>query len=61
MKDIIRVEGKLAKMDSTFGVKPKLVNITKLATENFTHYIDLQEKSLPRICTTYLRAAKVAR
>jgi membrane fusion protein (multidrug efflux system) len=47
-EDITRVEGELAKMDSTFGVKPKLVNITKLATENFTHYIDLQGKIATR-------------
>src|SRR4029077_21216048 len=46
--DILRVETELAKMDSTFGVKPKLVNITKLATENFTHYIDLQGKITTR-------------
>ena len=42
------MEAELAKMDSTFGVKPKLVNITKLATENFTHYIDLQGKITTR-------------
>jgi len=46
--DILRVETEIAAMDSTFGVKPKLVNITKLATENFTHYIDLQGKITTR-------------
>ncbi|MBS1596810.1 MAG: efflux RND transporter periplasmic adaptor subunit [Bacteroidetes bacterium] len=42
--DIQKLETDISTMDSTFGVKPKLVSITNLATENFTHYIDLQGK-----------------
>jgi len=46
--DIQRLETELSKQDSSFGVKPKLVTITNLAIENFTHYIDLQGKITTR-------------
>ncbi|HEX4851896.1 MAG TPA: efflux RND transporter periplasmic adaptor subunit [Puia sp.] len=39
---ITQLENDIAKVDSTFGIKPKLVSITPLNTQNFTHYIDLQ-------------------
>src|SRR4029079_4092380 len=46
--DIQKLEKDISAQDSTFGVKPKLVSITTLATENFTHYIDLQGKVTTR-------------
>lgn len=46
--DIQKLEKDISELDSTFGVKPKLVSITTLAAENFTHYIDLQGKVTTR-------------
>jgi len=46
--DIQKLETDIIALDSTYGIKPKLVNITTLATENFTHYIDLQGKITTR-------------
>ena len=40
--DITKLEADISKEDSSFAVKPKLVNITAITAENFTHYIDLQ-------------------
>ncbi|HMH33398.1 MAG TPA: efflux RND transporter periplasmic adaptor subunit [Puia sp.] len=42
--DIVRLETEIGNLDSTFAVKAKLVNITALSTQDFTHYIDLQGK-----------------
>jgi len=42
--DIEKLELEVSALDSNFGVKPKLVSITSLSPENFTHYIDLQGK-----------------
>ncbi|MBC7904306.1 MAG: efflux RND transporter periplasmic adaptor subunit [Gemmatimonadaceae bacterium] len=36
------LEEAITKEDPSFGVKPKLVSITSVSTENFTHFIDLQ-------------------
>src|SRR5262245_30415747 len=41
---IQKLEQELATMDSTFAVKPKLVSVTAITPQNFTHYIDLQGK-----------------
>src|ERR1700724_3326528 len=42
--DIQVLENEIIKLDPSLGLKPKLVNITTLSTDNFTHYIDLQGK-----------------
>lgn len=42
--DIIKLEADIASKDSSFAVKPRLVSLTKLASQDFTHYIDLQGK-----------------
>ncbi|MBC7848882.1 MAG: efflux RND transporter periplasmic adaptor subunit [Chitinophagaceae bacterium] len=39
-----KLEDEIGKLDSSTLVRPKLVAITALSTENFTHYIDLQGK-----------------
>src|SRR6516164_3842554 len=39
---ITQLENDIAKVDSSFAIKPKLVSVTALASQNFTHYIDLQ-------------------
>ncbi|PWT71455.1 MAG: efflux transporter periplasmic adaptor subunit [Bacteroidetes bacterium] len=39
---ILQLENDIAKADTSFGVKPKLVSVTPLSVQNFTHYIDLQ-------------------
>ncbi len=43
-KKIKTLEEDIAKLDSTFAIKPKLVAITALTTQDFTHNIDLQGK-----------------
>lgn len=40
--DILKLEADIASKDSSFAVKPRLVSMTKLATQEYTHYIDLQ-------------------
>ncbi|MES1226021.1 MAG: efflux RND transporter periplasmic adaptor subunit, partial [Bacteroidota bacterium] len=40
--DIKKLEKEIAVLDPSSAAKPKLVTITPLATQNFTHYIDLQ-------------------
>jgi len=40
--EIQKLENDIATLDPSSAVKPKLVNITALSTQNFTHYIDLQ-------------------
>jgi membrane fusion protein, multidrug efflux system len=42
--EIKKLEEEIAKEDPSFGVKPKLVAVTPIALQNFTHYIDLQGK-----------------
>jgi membrane fusion protein, multidrug efflux system len=42
--DIQVLENEIIKLDPSMGLKPKLVNITTLSADNFTHYIDLQGK-----------------
>lgn len=42
--DIKKLEEEIAKQDPSFGVKPKLVAVTPVTLQNFTHYIDLQGK-----------------
>lgn len=42
--EIKKLEEELAKTDASFAAKPKLVAITPLETQSFTHYIDLQGK-----------------
>ncbi|HTQ64408.1 MAG TPA: efflux RND transporter periplasmic adaptor subunit [Puia sp.] len=42
--EIQKLENDIATLDPSSAVKPKLVNITALSTQNFTHYIDLQGK-----------------
>jgi len=41
---IQKLETEISKEDSSFGVKPKLVSLTPVSTQNFYHYIDLQGK-----------------
>ncbi len=41
---IKKLEQEVAVLDPSSVAKPKLVSITSLATQNFTHYIDLQGK-----------------
>lgn len=40
--DIKKLEEEIGKLDSSTLVKPRLVAITPVTTQNFTHYIDLQ-------------------
>ncbi len=40
--DILKLEADIASKDSSFAVKPRLVSMSKLATQEYTHYIDLQ-------------------
>jgi membrane fusion protein, multidrug efflux system len=42
--DIQQLENEIIILDPSLGLKPKLVNITSLSSNNFTHYIDLQGK-----------------
>ena len=42
--DIKKLEEEIGKLDSSTLVKPRLVAITSVAAQNFTHYIDLQGK-----------------
>jgi membrane fusion protein, multidrug efflux system len=41
---IQKLETEISKEDSSFGIKPKLVSLTPVSTQNFYHYIDLQGK-----------------
>ncbi|MFI5156811.1 MAG: efflux RND transporter periplasmic adaptor subunit [Chitinophagales bacterium] len=40
--DILKLETDIGSLDSSFAVKPHLVSMTKLVTQDYTHYIDLQ-------------------
>ena len=40
--DIKKLEQELAVLDPSSVAKPKLVTVTPLATQNFTHFVDLQ-------------------
>ncbi|MFI5152656.1 MAG: efflux RND transporter periplasmic adaptor subunit [Chitinophagales bacterium] len=41
---IQKLETEIAKEDSSFGVRPKLVSLSTVSTQNFFHYIDFQGK-----------------
>ena len=58
---IQKLETDIANEDTSFGVKPKLVNVTALMPQSFTHFIDLQGKIAPRRFILSLPGVREAR